>query len=245
MSKTAIAPLPAPRRAFMPRALPYLLSLPALLACVGILVPFVTAVVYSMERYNLSMPYLRGFVWFKNYVGLFTDPDFWNTIEVSLIYTVSTVVFELLLGLGIALLLRERTRSQQRHLHRSPHASDDGTRHRCPHVEADDEPRLRCVELVDLACGIDRFQVGVEPAFGDVHCRSGGYLGLHALHDDPASCGATLASAAAVRSGATGWRQCGVRLSADYLANADALPLHRSSVSHFGTVYSSSTSSMR
>lgn len=110
MSQASLAPPPAPRRPWLPRALPYLLSLPALLVCIGILIPFVTAVWYSLERYNLSMPYLRGFIGLGNYIGLFTDPDFWNTIQVSFVYTVATVGLELLLGLGIALLLRERSR---------------------------------------------------------------------------------------------------------------------------------------
>ena len=92
------------------RILPYLLSLPALLVCIGILVPFVTAAYYSLLRYNLGLPYLRGFIWFQNYVNFLTDLDFWNTVRVSAVYTVSTVVVELLLGLGIAMLLRERTR---------------------------------------------------------------------------------------------------------------------------------------
>ena len=92
------------------RALPYLLSLPALLVCIGILIPFGTAIWYSLQRYNLAMPYLRGFVGLGNYVDLLTDPDFWNTVKVSLVYTVATVGVELVLGLGIALLLRERSR---------------------------------------------------------------------------------------------------------------------------------------
>ena len=90
--------------------LPYLLSLPALLVCIGILVPFVTAAIYSLQRYNLGLPDLRGWVWFENYTDFLTDADFWNTVRVSAIYTVSTVGVELLLGLGIAMLLRERTR---------------------------------------------------------------------------------------------------------------------------------------
>ena len=94
----------------MPRALPYLLSLPALLVCIGILIPFGTAIWYSLQRYNLAMPFLRGFIGFGNYVDLFSDPDFWNTVRVSMIYTAATVGVELLLGLGIALLLRERSR---------------------------------------------------------------------------------------------------------------------------------------
>ena len=96
------------RRPFGAVALPYLLSLPALLVCIGILVPFFTAVWYSLQRYNLAMPYLRGFVWFENYRQLFTDGVFWHTVSVSLLYTVLTVGLELLLGLGIALLLQRR-----------------------------------------------------------------------------------------------------------------------------------------
>ena len=89
--------------------LPYLLSLPALLICVGILVPFGMAVYYSMQRYNLAFPAARDFIWFGNYGNLFSDKLFWNTVRVSLLYTLLTVVLELLLGLGMALLLRQRT----------------------------------------------------------------------------------------------------------------------------------------
>ena len=110
MSDLAIdRPIPQ-RRPWTTRALPYLLSLPALLVCIGILVPFGTAIWYSLERYNLAMPYLRGFVGLSQYWDLLTSAEFWRTVEVSLIYTASTVIVELLLGLGIALLLRERTR---------------------------------------------------------------------------------------------------------------------------------------
>ncbi len=56
------------------------------------------------------MPYLRGFTGLGNFIDLFTDPSFWNTVRVSMVYTFATVIVELLLGLGIALLLRERTR---------------------------------------------------------------------------------------------------------------------------------------
>ena len=52
---------------------------------------------------------MKGFIWFDNYVNIFTDPSFWNTIRVSLTYTFFTIIIELLLGLGIALLLAKRT----------------------------------------------------------------------------------------------------------------------------------------
>ena len=90
--------------------LPYLLSLPALLVCIGILIPFVTAVYYSMMRYRLNLPYLKGFIWFGNYKEFMSDSGFWNTVRVSLEYTALTVGVELVLGLVIALLLQKQTR---------------------------------------------------------------------------------------------------------------------------------------
>ncbi len=92
------------------RALPYMLSLPALLVCIGILIPFGTALWYSLQRYRLSQPWNRGMNWGENYVNFLSDPDFWNTLQVSLVYAGLTVVLELLLGLGMALLLVRRTR---------------------------------------------------------------------------------------------------------------------------------------
>src|SRR5439155_17003768 len=83
------------------RALPYLLSLPALLVCIGILIPFITAIVYSLQRYNLAFPDARALIWFGNFVALGQDPAFWHTVLVSLEYTALTVAVELLLGLGI------------------------------------------------------------------------------------------------------------------------------------------------
>ena len=97
------------RRPFMRQALPYFLSLPALLVCIGILIPFGAAVYYSLQRYNLAFPMTRGFIWLENYTLLFTDPAFWNTVRVSLLYTLYTVGFELVLGLAIAMLLQRRS----------------------------------------------------------------------------------------------------------------------------------------
>ena len=95
---------------FMRKALPYLLSLPALLMCVGILIPFFTAAYYSLLRYRLNLPQMKGFIWFKNYTDFFTDAKFWNTAYISLVYALLTVGVELLLGLAIALLLQKQTR---------------------------------------------------------------------------------------------------------------------------------------
>lgn len=92
------------------RWLPYVLSLPALLACIGILIPFFTAVAYSLQRYRLSQPWAQKWNWGENYWNFLFDSSFWNTLQVSLTYAFLTVGLELLFGLGIALLLQKRTR---------------------------------------------------------------------------------------------------------------------------------------
>ena len=109
---TAATDSSPPRRSLRvsQRVLPYLLSLPALLVCIGILIPFGTAIFYSLQRYRLSQPWARKMNWGENYLKFLTDSDFWNTLEVSLVYAASTVGLELLFGLGIALLLQRRTR---------------------------------------------------------------------------------------------------------------------------------------
>ena len=64
---------------------------------------------YSLQRYRLSQPWAQKMNWGDNYVAFLSDSTFWNTLSVSLTYTVLTVVIELGLGLGIALLLQRRT----------------------------------------------------------------------------------------------------------------------------------------
>ena len=110
MSVTSDSPVSRRRFAVSRKALPYLLSLPALLVCIGILIPFFTAVYYSLQRFRLSQPWNRGMNWGENYLNFMSDPDFWNTLQISLVYAGLTVGLELLLGLGIALLLQRRTR---------------------------------------------------------------------------------------------------------------------------------------
>jgi multiple sugar transport system permease protein len=99
-----------PRRRRRARMLPYLLSLPALIVCIGILIPFVTAVYYSLLRFRLNMPAMKGFVWFDNYINFLSDAEFWNSVRVSLLYTGLTVGVEVVFGLMIAMLLQKQTR---------------------------------------------------------------------------------------------------------------------------------------
>ena len=50
----------------------------------------------------------KEFVGLENYVKLFNNSDFWNSLWVSLIYTFVSVPIELVIGLGLALLLNRK-----------------------------------------------------------------------------------------------------------------------------------------
>jgi multiple sugar transport system permease protein len=88
--------------------LPYLLVLPALALTLPVLYPFIESIYYSMTNYSLTSP-VKRFVWFDNYLWLFSSPEFWNSVRVSFEYTICSVGIELLLGLTIALLLNQET----------------------------------------------------------------------------------------------------------------------------------------
>lgn len=88
--------------------LPYLMALPALALTLPVLYPFIQSIYYSMTTYSLTSP-VKNFIWFENYIWLFTSAEFWNSVKVSFVYTISAVGIELILGLIIAMLLNQET----------------------------------------------------------------------------------------------------------------------------------------
>jgi len=68
------------------------------------LYPFVSSFIYSFCDYQIgSTP---KFIGFKNYIQLFTnDVDFWNSVKVTVAFTLYTVPGKLLLALLVALFL--------------------------------------------------------------------------------------------------------------------------------------------
>lgn len=68
--------------------------------------PMLLSLYYSFTKYDILSP--PQFVGVKNYVDLFQDPSFVNSIIVTVLYTVISVPLGLILGLGIALLLNQR-----------------------------------------------------------------------------------------------------------------------------------------
>ena len=90
-----------------------LLFLPALLALiVTTTAPLVYLAWTSAMRIDLSMPWLGGFAGIDNYVKMGGDPRFWNSLWLTVIYTASTVVLQVALGLSLALLVLRIPRGQ-------------------------------------------------------------------------------------------------------------------------------------
>jgi multiple sugar transport system permease protein len=74
--------------------------------------PLLYLVWTSAFRMDLAMPFADGFVGIDNYRELFRDDRFWASLGVSLVYTASTVVLQVAIGLGLALLVMDMGRGQ-------------------------------------------------------------------------------------------------------------------------------------
>lgn len=59
----------------------------------------------SLHQANLSMPWMNGFVGLDQYVHMLNDGRFWDSLRLTAIYTVTTVVLQLVIGLSLALLV--------------------------------------------------------------------------------------------------------------------------------------------
>ncbi len=66
----------------------------------------------SLQKLDLGMPWISGFTGFGNYVKIGEDPRFWNSLSLTIIYTFSTVVLQILIGLSLALLVLKIPRGQ-------------------------------------------------------------------------------------------------------------------------------------
>lgn len=69
------------------------------------LYPILQAVYDSLFRYRLTAPDDRAFIGLGNYGVILTDPLFWQSLGVTTLIMVVTVVIEVLLGFGLALVM--------------------------------------------------------------------------------------------------------------------------------------------
>jgi multiple sugar transport system permease protein len=66
----------------------------------------------SLQRINLGMSFMDGFAGTANYVNMTEDDRFWNSLELTVEYTSSTVVLQIVIGLGLALAISELRHGQ-------------------------------------------------------------------------------------------------------------------------------------
>lgn len=92
------------RAPFWVWARPYLIIAPSIIITIGILVPFITAIILSFTDFSLKSNKIH-FVFLKNWIKLFTSKTFWHALYVTFRYTIFAVGSELIIGCGIALLL--------------------------------------------------------------------------------------------------------------------------------------------
>ncbi|MCL5985107.1 MAG: sugar ABC transporter permease [Actinobacteria bacterium] len=93
------------------RSKPYLVFiLPAFLYLLILSIfPLVYSLVLSFQKLNLQNSTIT-FVGFGNYVALFKDKIFWESLKIQLIFTFSAISLEFLIGFSLALLLNKEIR---------------------------------------------------------------------------------------------------------------------------------------
>jgi multiple sugar transport system permease protein len=74
--------------------------------------PLIYLVWTSLQRIDLGMPWLTGFAGLGNYLKMGDDPRFWNSLLLTFVYTGSTVVLQVVVGLSLALLVMQFPRGQ-------------------------------------------------------------------------------------------------------------------------------------
>lgn len=89
---------------FRIRVRPYAIVAPSIIITIGIMVPFVMAIWYSLTNYSFKLPNHK-FIGLENWVNVLASPDFWQALKVSLLYGIIATAVEMALGLGVAILL--------------------------------------------------------------------------------------------------------------------------------------------
>jgi multiple sugar transport system permease protein len=77
----------------------------AIMILVFAIYPMIDTVILSFYKHNLSMGVARRFIGLENYIALIKDPDFLNSVKVTVVYTFWGVNFTMVFGMLLALLL--------------------------------------------------------------------------------------------------------------------------------------------
>jgi multiple sugar transport system permease protein len=100
-------PAAAPGRRLPPAVTGWLLMLPALALLLALtLYPVLYGVWISFFNKHSFFPQ-QTFVGFGNYLYILNDPEFWASVWRGSVYAIATIVLQIVLGVGTALVLNE------------------------------------------------------------------------------------------------------------------------------------------
>jgi len=92
----------------------WVLAAPALLLrAFTTLYPFCMTFYNSLFNLSLFKRNSGGFVGFKNFVDMFSDSKFLKSLEFTSIFTVFSMIFHLILGIGLALMLNQKFKGKK------------------------------------------------------------------------------------------------------------------------------------
>jgi multiple sugar transport system permease protein len=84
----------------------WLLCAPAVIVMVAVTAyPLIYAIYLSLERYNLELPQAIKFIGFGNYAAVLSSPYWWQALKVTVVITVVSVAFTLVLGMLLAQIM--------------------------------------------------------------------------------------------------------------------------------------------
>jgi len=90
-------------------ALAFVLLLPSVIVIFGVLLfPMLSSLALSFTDLKMTKPGSGQFIGFDNFVAALVNPLFWASLGRTGIFTVATVLFEMTLGLAVALLLNAK-----------------------------------------------------------------------------------------------------------------------------------------
>ncbi len=86
-----------------------MLILPALSIIIFIMIyPLLNSIFLSLQNYNLIFPNERTFIFFKNFISVFRDEVFYESIKNTVIFVVSSIFGGFIMGLSLALVLNKK-----------------------------------------------------------------------------------------------------------------------------------------
>ncbi|HWI02609.1 MAG TPA: hypothetical protein VNT52_02100, partial [Acidimicrobiales bacterium] len=109
MTTTTAAPavgVPVTDRTRNEKRLGWKLTAPAVIVMLAVTAyPMMNALYLSLFSYRLTDPGAREFIGLRNYGVVLSDGLWWQTVFTTVIITIITVAFELVIGFGFAMVM--------------------------------------------------------------------------------------------------------------------------------------------